>query len=137
MHSNLVKPGVIDITSVKNIVCFRLILQMIHCIHIMNRSRRNMNKSRNLSRYIKKCMKLYSSFVFAKLGPPKDAQAKINSSGIKRINLPFNLKIIICLVLSGNGNKVISILLKNLIVAIQVCFCQIASGNTFPKTKMI
>ena len=137
MHSNLVKPGVIDITSVKNIVCFRIILQMIHCIYIMNRSRCNMNKSRNLSRYIKKCMGFYSSFVFAKLGPPKYAQVKINSSGIKCVNLPFNLKVIICLVFLGNGNKVISILLKNLTVTIQVCFCQIATGNTFTKTKMI
>ena len=96
-----------------------------------------MHKGRNLGVNIEQGMKFYSSLVFSKLGPPENAKEKIYRSGIKGINLSFDLKIIVCSVSTGNSNKMISIFLEYLVIAIQISFSQVAACNIFAKAKMI
>ena len=137
MLRNLVKPGVINIASVKDIISIGFIKKVIHCIHILDRSWGNMHKGRNLGVNIEKGMKFYSSLVLSKPGPPENAKAKIDSRGIKSINLTIYLKIIVCPVLSGNINKMISILLEDFTIAVQIGFCKVAACDIFTKAKMI
>ena len=122
MFSYVVKPGIINISAIEDVICATFVRNYIHSIHIIHRRVSYMYECRYLCGYIVKSMKLYPSFSFTKLCPPKYIQASINRRRIKSIDFAFNFKVIICPFLTSNINHVISIIFKYLAITIFISF---------------
>ena len=134
---NLAKPRVIDIAPVENIISISFIKQGVHSFHIVDASGGNMHERGYLGINVKQGREFDASLGPPKFGPPEHAETEINGCRIKSIYLAFDLKIIVCPVFSGDGDKMVSEFFKDFAVAIQICLRKIAEGNVFTENEML
>ena len=82
-----VQSGKVIIAFVKDVERIRLIRNVIHRIHIVDFSLRDMNVGRNLGHNIKQCVDFDASLRFSEECPLEQTQAEIYGGGVKRIEL--------------------------------------------------
>lgn len=132
-----IKVGKIVVPAVEDVVSTFLQRDMRHCLGIMDRSCRNMNKSRHLRFNIIKRMHLDTAFLPSEFRPVEDCETKVNRSGVEGIDIPseledFGLTLAPCLV-----NHVVGELLEDTEVALLVGFAKIAPRHGLPHAEMI
>ena len=84
-----IQPGKVIIAFVKDVERIRLIRYVIHRIHFMDFSLRDMNIGWNLGNDIEQGVNLDSSLCLSEERPLEQAQAKVYGGGVKGIELPM------------------------------------------------
>lgn len=132
------KPSEVKVSPVKNVVGILFIRDLIHGVHIMDFSCRNVEKSRDLGNNIKKGMHFDPTFRLAKASPPEKTQTQINRCGIESIEATGKFKFPGNTLPLGDRNHFIGKFLKDLVVSIRVSLGKIAASyNRSAKSKMI
>ena len=96
-----------------------------------------MKESRNLGLNIIQSMNLDSALVLSETCTPKDLEAKINGSRIKRLDITIKLEDISHPLFSSHIYHKVSELFKDGTVPFLISFRQDASSNYFAKTEMV
>ena len=86
-NADSVQPRKVIVPFVKDAEGIRFIRNVIHRIHIMNFSFRDMNIGRDLCHNVKQRVNFYTSLSFSKECPLEQTQTEVNGCGIKRIEL--------------------------------------------------
>ena len=115
LHS--IQSGKVIAAFVKEIERFRLIRYLIHCLHIVKSSFRNVNVCRNMSDYIKQCMHLQSALCLFEVSPLEQTHTKVYRRRIKRIELSIEFKRSCDSLALGKINHIVGKLLKDLAIS--------------------
>ena len=127
----------VKVSSVKHIVSSLFIRDLVHCSLVVYLRLSNVDERRNIRLNFIERMHLDARFCTAKLCPPEDAQAKIDSSRVKGKHLPFYLKLFVDSLSSRNVYHMVGKLFENTRFSSFVDLCEIASRYVLAKAKMI
>lgn len=130
-----VKLGKIVVGSVEDVVCTRLYRDFLHCLGVMNRRCRNMEKSRYLSLDIVEGMDFYPAFLLPELGPTEDCKAEFDGRGIEGIDRSAKIEYCRIIQLTSKFHHVVGILLEDAAVPVLVSFCQVATSHGVPESE--
>ena len=127
----------VKVSSVKHIVSSLFIRDLVHCSLVVYLRLSNVDERRNIRLNFIERMHLDARFCTAKLCPPEDAQAKIDSSRVKGKDLPFYLKLFVDSLSSRNVYHMVGKLFENTRFSSFVDLREIASRYVLTKAKVI
>lgn len=133
-----IQSGKVIVAFVKDIERIRLVMYLIHCIHIMKLRLGNVNVGRNLSDHIKQGVHLDSALGFAEVCPLEQTHAKIYRRRIERVELAIENERPCDSLALGKVNHMVGKLLKYLVIPVGVSIRQIAQLYvTATETEMV
>ena len=127
----------VKVSSVKHIVSSLFIRDLVHCSLVVYLRLSNVDERRNIRLNFIERMHLDARFCTAKLCPPEDAQAKIDSSRVKGKYLPFYLKLFVDSLSSRNVYHMVGKFFEDKRFSSFVDLCEIASRYVLTKAKVI
>jgi len=132
------KPCKVKVTSVKAIICIRLVRNLVHGIHVMNSCFSNVKECWDLSNNIIKGMYLNTALCLAKFCPLEKGQAQIYRNGIEGIESSYNYKLFSDTLTLSDRYHFLCKFLKDLTVPVRICFGKIAARyNRLTETEMV
>ena len=133
-----VQSGKVIITFVKDVERIRLIRNVIHRIHVMDFSFRDMNVGRYLSHNIEKRVNLDSSLCFSEECPLEQTQAEVYGGGVKRIELSMQDELPVQSLALSKINHVVGELFKYPVVPVGIGVGNIAELDvSAAKSEMV
>lgn len=115
----------IPISTVKNIACMWLILNIIHSINIMHLGIGNLEEDRNLSNHVDLSVHLDPGLRAAELSPFEQRHAEINGCRVESIVLAIEFELLIDSLVLGQTYHVVSEVLEDVVVPHGISLCQV------------
>jgi len=136
--TNSKKPCEVKVSPVKNIICIRLVRNLIHGIHVMNFGFSNVNKGRNLGNNVIEGMYLDTTFCLSKTCPPEEIQTQINRCGVESIESTCNFKFFSNTFPLSDRYHLVCKFLKDITGSLRICLGKIATRyHGLAKAEMI
>ena len=115
-----IQPGKVIIALVKDVKRIRLIRNVIHRIHVMDFSLRDMNVGRYLSHNIKQGVNLDTSLRCSEECPLKQTQTEIDCGGVKGIKFSMQDKLPVQSLALRKIDHIVSKLFKYLVIPVRI-----------------
>ena len=133
-----VQSGKVIISFVKDVECIWLIRYLIHRLHIVHFSLRDMYINRYLSDHVKQRMHLDASFGLSEAGPFVETQAEIDCSGVESVKFTVNNELPINPLALRKVYHEIGKLFKDPVISMGIGIFQSTSGyHSLAKSEMI
>ena len=133
-----VQSGKVIVTFVKDVERIRLIRNVIHRIHIMDFSLRDMNIGWNLSYHIKQGVNLDSSLGLSEERPLEQTQAEVYGSGVKSIELSMQNELPVQPLALSKTDHIVGELLEYPVIPVRIGVGNIAELDvSAAKTEMV
>lgn len=135
---DLIQPGKVIIPLVEDVERIRLVRNVIHRIHIMDFSLRDMNVCRYLGYHIKQRVDFDTSLGLPKVCPLEQTQAQVNSGRVERIELSIQNELPVNPLTLCEIDHVVGELLEDPVVPVSVGVSHIAELDiAWAETEMI
>lgn len=125
-NADSIQPCKVIVPFVKDVECIRFVRNVIHSIHIMNFSFRDMNISRNLSHNVKQRMNFDPTLCLSKECPLEQTQTEINGRGVKRIELSMQDELPVKPLALCKVDHIVGELFEYPVIPVGVCIRDIA-----------